>query len=346
MPTPTYAPRWSVSAAEVRGLVRQLADVDQAGIGYSPSVSGDQFLPLARADEHGSMLLLGQPAPRQSAVLARIVEAGAAAVPVLLECIEDATPTKLPPMKALMWSAVNDEYDFNTRRTRVAPAGVNRDRPQEPVELRVTVGDLCFVALGQIVNRRFAAVRYQPSGGLVVSSPPASAPLRDAIRAEWSGLDEARLRASLVGDFEQPDNLLRFFGAAARLSYYFPEALAPLMKDALARPTYGVLAVHDHVRALYADDRAARACRFRRFVTKNGPAARDGILAVLFQDLGTQEAYEQRRIHPPTAGADLRARECLVDLYGYPPTVRAIDRPRPLYSSNADRDRLLQAIKR
>jgi hypothetical protein len=33
----------------------------------------------------------------------------------------------------------------------------------------VTVGDLCFVALGQIVNRSSAAVRHQPTGGLVIS---------------------------------------------------------------------------------------------------------------------------------------------------------------------------------
>lgn len=51
------------------------------------------------------------------------------------------------------------------------------------------MGDLCFVAIGQIANRGFAAVRYQPTGGLVVSSPSASPALRRAVAAEWGGLD-------------------------------------------------------------------------------------------------------------------------------------------------------------
>lgn len=332
------------TAAEVRALVGTLAEVDEAGIGFSPFVTGSQFLPVASADEQG-MLLLGQAPPRRSPALTAIVEAGAVAVPVLLECLEDARPTKLPPMKAMMWSAADDEYDFN-RRTGAAPAGVNREGgvPQAPVEHVVTVGDLCFVALGQIVNRGFAAVRYQPTGGLMINSPPASKPLREVVRAEWAGLDEARHRASLVRDFEQPDHEDRRTGAATRLGYYFPDALGPLLAAERARPTYDSDAVHREVRALYAAAPAARAARFRELVDAGGPAVKDGILRALFGDLDGQEAYEQKRVSPPTAGADYRARECLMELYGYPATVKAKDRPYPVYSSRYERERLLEAV--
>src|SRR5688572_989074 len=105
-PSPPSAARAAptVDRAELEQLVGRLRDTDAAGIGFSPSVTGSQFLPIAGADEQG-MLLLGQPPPRRSPVLRRLVEAGAAAVPVLLDCLGDATATRVPPMKAMMWAA-------------------------------------------------------------------------------------------------------------------------------------------------------------------------------------------------------------------------------------------------
>ncbi len=55
----------------------------------------------------------------------------------------------------------------------------------------VTVGDLCWVALGQIVNRRFDAVRYQPTAIIIVSSPTLSPTLCKQVRADWANLTEA-----------------------------------------------------------------------------------------------------------------------------------------------------------
>jgi len=330
--------------ARIERLVAQLRETDAAGIGFSPSVTGSQFLPIAAADEQG-MLLLGQPPPERSPVLKRLVEAGAAAVPVLLDCLADATQTRVPPMTAMMWSKTSDEYDFN-RRTTKRPPGVNRDvPPEDPVEHVVTVGDLCFVALGQIVNRRFAAVRYQPTGGLVVSSPPRSAPLREAARAEWAGLTAARLEASLARDFTEPDREHRRTGALQRLRYYVPAAAAPLLAAELARPVYDGDEVEAHVHRLYALPSARRAREFRGFVAARGEVARDGVLRLLFEDLSRQEAYGEQRVSPPTSGSDVRARECLIELFGYPATVRSTDRPYPQFSSKAERERLLEAAR-
>ncbi len=342
------APAVPADGAVVDELIRQLSDVDQAGIGYSPSVTGQQFLPAAAASDEQGMLLLGQPPPKRSPVLTQIVAAGAKAVPALLDCLDDATPTKLPPMKAMMWSANNDEYDFNRRTAAVAPAGVNRDEPPEGgAAYVVTVGDLCFVALGQIVNRSFAAVRYQPTGGLIISSPAGSAPLRDAARAEWSGLTATSLRASLVRDFDKPDWEGRRVGALRRLAYYFPDAVAPLMKAELARPTFDVDRVQAQARALYRMGTAARKAAFAAFVKRYGPAAKDGLLQALFADLSTQEAYEDKRISPAGTGAGYRARACLVELYGYAGSVRAEkDRPYAEYSNSYERERLVEAAKR
>jgi hypothetical protein len=325
--------------------IAALASIDASGIGFSPTMTGTQFLPDPNSDEHG-MLVLGQPPPERSAVLTRLVAGGADAVPALLRCLDNATPTKLPPVEAMMWQAQNDEYDVN-RRTTAPPAGVNRDdQAQNPAPYVVTVGDLCFVALGQIVNRSFAAVRYQPTGGLIVNSPSASPALRHAVRAEWGSLTRASLRASLVRDFREPDWEGRRVGAMIRLAYYERDALKPLLDAELARPTYDVSDVDAFARSLYPAATADRARVFRAYVAAHGAAARDGIEQVLFADLDTQEAFEQKRISPATTGSDYRARECLVELYGRATSVTHRDRPYPAYSSTAERERLVKAMPR
>jgi hypothetical protein len=86
-----------------------------------------------------------------------------------------------------------DEYDYNRRTVARPPEGVNRDPwksdgPAPPRDHVVTVGDLCFVALGQIVNRWFEAVRYQPTAIVMINSPTASAALKNAVRRDWATL--------------------------------------------------------------------------------------------------------------------------------------------------------------
>jgi hypothetical protein len=340
-PAPAPQPRPAVSQSFERDIA-ELASVEAAGIGFSPSMTGMQFLPDPNSDEQG-MIVLGEAPPQRSPVLTRLVAAGADAMPALLRCLDDATPTKLPPMKAMMWQADSDEYDFNRRTTR-PPTGVNRDRaPGDPVDHVVTVGDMCFVALGQIVNRSWSAVRYQPTGGLVINSPPASPALRDAIRAEWGSVTRESLRASLVRDFREPDFEGRRVGALLRLRYYAPDAAKPLFDAELAKPTYDSDDVGKFVPTLYAKSSAERGRAFQAYVAAHGAAARDGIEQALFADLDTQEAHEHKRISPATTGAGFRARECLVELYGHPPAVTHRDRPYPTYSSRYERERLVAA---
>ncbi len=324
--------------------ISELAALDEAGIGFSASMTGSQFLPDPGSDEQG-MLVLGQRPPARSAALTKLVAAGADAVPALLACLDDTTPTKLPAMRAMEWMETSDEYDYN-RRTTPAPVGVNRQGdPLNPVDHVVTVGELCFVALGQIVDRSFAAVRYQPTGGLIVSSPT-SPPLRAAIRAEWAGLTRDTLRASLVRDFTEPDYPERKLGAMQRLAFYFPETLAPLWNAELATPTYDVFAISTFVRGLYGLDKATRARDFAAFVKQHGAAASDGIEQALFEDLSGQEAYEQHRVSPATSGSNYRARECLIELYLLPRAVTSTDKPYPAFTAQTDRERLVAAHAR
>ena len=144
--------------ADVEALVEKLREISRIGYGYSALFSGSEFLPYAdSATVH--TLVIGSQRPERSKTLEAIVRHGAEAVPVLLKHLDDGRKTRIPPLEG--FPSFADEYDYNRRTRKEPPAGVNRETFGEkaPPSHTLTVGDLCFVALGQIVNRNFSATR-------------------------------------------------------------------------------------------------------------------------------------------------------------------------------------------
>src|SRR5260370_38661669 len=81
----------------------------------------------------------------------------------------------------------SDEYSSRHREAGRQPAGVNtRDRERSIDRYTLRVGDLCYVAIGQIVNRHLSALRYQPTLCLVINSPVGTPALADVVRKEWT----------------------------------------------------------------------------------------------------------------------------------------------------------------
>ena len=315
---------------ELERWLDQLVEISEPGFGYSTYFAGGEFLPYEGTGEMG-VLVLGVSKATRSDTLRKVVEQGADAVPSLLKHLNDARTIKMEPVKGMMWMDFLDEYDYNRRTRKTKPKGVNRDdtlNDNHPNEHAVTVGDLCFVALGQIVNRNFAATRYQPSGGAVVSSPTYSAVLRRVILDEWSGLTRERHKKRLIDDFVNPDHEERLIGAYQRLAFYYPECVESLVLKRLAEPCYDVFKTSEFVREkLYrGKDAGDRKKLLEAFVAEHGEVARQGILLELFDDLDSQEATEEHRRSPPL-DAKYDARACLIDLYGYPKDVRSKSRP-------------------
>jgi len=154
--------------------IATLVQIESPGSGYSAYFSGNQFLPSPDSGGLGTFIL-GSTQQTDSREFKRIVERGAVAVPVLLKHIRDKQRIKMAPLRAFEWLARSDEYDFNRRTTERPPEEViNLSSDMNSTEFAVSIGDLCFVVLGQIVNRRFSASRYQPTGGLIISSPVSS----------------------------------------------------------------------------------------------------------------------------------------------------------------------------
>ena len=102
----------------------------------------------------------------------------------------------------------------------------------------VKVGDVCYVLIGQIVNRRLLAVRYQPSAGLVVNSPIKAPVLVEKVRNDWGNAGAEILRESLLEDvharnhpkrISRAEYTERFVNPAlARLRVFFPDAYKAL----------------------------------------------------------------------------------------------------------------------
>jgi hypothetical protein len=332
----------------IAALIDKLSDVADGDVGYMATRSGSGFLPLG-ASQPGAMLLFQQP-PTQSEALRELVKRGAGAVPHLIAHLDDKRPTKIVLKHEGDFGGMSfiDEYDYNRRSVKRRPRGVNRGlwEGAHPNHHTVTVGDLCFVALGQIVNRSFSAVRYQPTACIMINSPTYSGRLRNAVKAEWSDLTPQLHRERLIRDFVEPDSESRREGACLRLGFYYREALEPLALGQLAAPRYDVFEVERLVRErLYrAKDASERKARFDDFIAKNNAVAREGMLDYLFDDLDIQEHGERGSISPPIKKGQYAARECLIELFGYPKDVKSTDRPFLLPLGHAAQARFIDTL--
>lgn len=172
----------SSSRGDIEAWIDRFTEVSHGDIGYSGGVRGNIFTPLESRGEVNAAVLSDQ-CLDVSHALRQIVKRGAESVPLLLAHLDDKRPTRLeigrgdPPPLSLFF---RNTPDYNARTTPRPLKEENRDlmtlfrraSGRETLSTHiVTVGDLCFVALGQIVNRDYSAVAYQPTGIVVVTSP-------------------------------------------------------------------------------------------------------------------------------------------------------------------------------
>src|SRR4051794_18311356 len=145
------------------------------------------------------LLRLFGPALAPAFAREELVRRGAAAMPELLRHLDDARKTRAVIKGMFGGITYSAEFDRNGRTDNAHPAGVVADafdrkkrvklvNPPEGRSYEVTVGDLCFDIIGNIVNRGYQPVRYQPTAIVIVNSPVLCPDLRDAVRAQWAGL--------------------------------------------------------------------------------------------------------------------------------------------------------------
>ena len=259
VPSIKLGPRKPVTeekAAQIKACVARLAEMDSPDFGLSATMSGEAFLPLP-GQENANMMLLTNHHLKTSSDLKTLVAMGPDALPFLLDALSDKTPTKITithdfPMGGMYFAHELGRNPGNTSEMKALP------RPARTKETRraeryiksytVKVGDVCFVAIGQIVGRGYQAVRYQPTACIVINSPTEDSELCEQVRKVWSSdnapqklLDSLLLDYATEGVFQGPSLDSWSLGshlqvqAAMRLLYYYPEETAGLIAERLHR---------------------------------------------------------------------------------------------------------------
>jgi hypothetical protein len=245
------------SSASVTELIDDLTQIDSPSPGIDGAAVYDGFI----ADSSpGSFQvgIIGVPPPNVPPQMSELARRGAAALPELIKHLDDKRPTRFEVgnkpsgrqvgVDAFMFMYFSDEYDPRVPHWFDQAESKHGPKPMEEAfsgRYKVKVADVCYVLIGQIVNRRLLAVRYQPSGGLVVNSPIEAPALVEKVRNDWGGTDSEILRESLLQDIRAtnyPKGISRAeYGdrfvkpAFARLRLYFPDVYKALQGDDLRK---------------------------------------------------------------------------------------------------------------
>jgi hypothetical protein len=241
-------------ADQIKTLIARLASIDQADYGLSPTMSGEAFLPISSQRENHAMILTDHRL-KSSDALRTLVEIGPDALPFLLDALADKTPTKFKIEHGGgfggMWLD-NELWGNPVNELEMRTLGPPRDLAERLKQERhigsytVKIGDVCLVAIGQIVGRGYQTVRYQPTSCIVINSPTEDANLREQVHKIWSSHDPARkLLDSLLLDYATEGVPHRPSSdgwsmssslqsqAALRLLYYYPKETAALISERL-----------------------------------------------------------------------------------------------------------------
>ncbi|MCM2374889.1 WD40 repeat domain-containing protein [Aporhodopirellula aestuarii] len=220
----------------ILALVDRLSEIDQPDFGFANWMSGSQFAPLPQSDKFYSGIIMIDHQLKTNDVLRQLVALGPKALPILLQRLSDPTPTKLEMehqgMMGSQW--YGREVSLNVARpverevkkrfadlfAKEEAFGVGENVPKHVM----TIGDICFVIIGQIVNRGYQASRYQPTACRVINSPTHDPEIAEVVRAIWESEDSPQLLWDALLDDLFTDH--RGYGqdsAALRLLFYFPD---------------------------------------------------------------------------------------------------------------------------
>ncbi len=243
-------------------LVDRLAEETDFAANREPGARVDGFLPLDGMKDSGH----SDPGAPAALVMTEMVRRGVMILPALLDHLSDGRPTGIacnPHQLELNADSgpFTDAYDPRFREGNRPPAGVNswgRNSRRGTWPYAVKVGDLCFVALGQIVNRRLYVAGPDFGNGraysgvfeLQINSPVESPALAEAARTDWGAISGEDFAAQLDHDARAEDRhsnagsdsaadwvpSINRAGALTRLLFYFPEEGSRVAESLLRRP--------------------------------------------------------------------------------------------------------------
>ncbi len=276
----------------IANLIDQLAEIKNPDYGFAPWMSGVQFAPIKDSGAFGMGVIMIDHGLKTNETLERLVALGPKAIPQLLDHLTDKTSTQLvlehKDWFGSQWyghevalnlahpieKEVLARYATFFKKSDVFGAPDSHIRRHE-----VTIGDVCFVIIGQIVNREYQSARYQPTACRVINSPTHDTEIAAIVQTIWTSEHTAQhLLDSLLLDYSTADDRLQC-GAAMRLLYYFPDETAELIARRITE--YHLGKSDDDGRRIFKKD----GLRIEGFLaavrTSSHPAITDALLGVI-----------------------------------------------------------------
>jgi hypothetical protein len=213
------------SADPAQALIDKLVDVKEPYLGSQYYYAGGgTFLPYTHSTAYRAIKDSNDP-------LLDLVKLG----PALLEHLNDNRKTKstMDHSGGIGFMSISCDQG-NEEKVK--------EKPEKALfgGLRYTfrVGDFCYAALGQIVNREYDLAQYRPTNIHLVTSVPYTKQLIADIRKEWKDFTPEKHRELLVRDFENA----RSDGASIRLAYYYPDLVETHALQQLKQGNYKIIA--------------------------------------------------------------------------------------------------------
>lgn len=234
-------------------LVKSFASIKQPYYGLSGDVIGVAFSPIPTRDI-SSNFGFDRPILTAEESFRNLVRMGPRAMPWLLQSLDDKTLTNLVITHEGAWGALLFVPHLQTNPCNLREsASVARHIPgsyherseaamyamdvvEWPRSYQVRVGDVCLVAIGEVTNRLYSAVRPQPSAMQIITTPVDDKRIALVLRELWDSRDcEQQLLDWLLMDFSTrgPGSGGVQSGAALRLLFYFPNQAAPVIAQRL-----------------------------------------------------------------------------------------------------------------
>jgi hypothetical protein len=239
----SHVPDAPVMRAQVETLIDRFTEAAE------PDVSRlRDFAAAGSSEKRGDDAAPAAPTAFQTA-FRDTLSLGPAALPVLLDHVTDARPTRFvvhwPASYVAHWPGnigYANVFDARPYDRVQRPAGTKHFDNTMPSradlfsKYTMTVGDICYLAIGRIVDRAYMSWPFHPHAIIEIDSPVHCPALAAAVRAEWSGLTPDAHRRSLIHDVYYPNDQPFEPDPLPDLCHYYPDAAEGVVTALLERP--------------------------------------------------------------------------------------------------------------
>ena len=229
------------SQQHIEDLIDQFTTLSQEGSEFNIVLYEGEFTPIHTVSTFVNGMA-GEQSPPAPNCVKELAAIGFEALPDLINHLSDARPTgltlKQPDFGGMWYAAEFDAraYDRAPVPQGTYPAYTDLMSTSDISEHALTVGDICFIVIGQIVNRRYIVDRGQWTACNVINSPTTTPALAQAASEEWKGITLAQYQQSLIADAGSPSTGSEAGEALKRLCYYYPTLGEKTAVSILDRP--------------------------------------------------------------------------------------------------------------